>query len=640
MGGKNIFKSAFKSVYIPVKKTGRWFKSLRKPMKYFTVGLIIFVLFDFYLLWHFFTYGSTTPVKLEFTYDKSATELYALDSAAHKGCIKQASYASFKFTDLQLEKIQHSFESYGSAAVVVRLKFLPTSKQKSFFSSALDLPLQFGFLDSSDFTQKGKFIPQTFGTGSRLVVQGNMKNAPEVIDISIALNRDDFETSRLPSGFFIFSTLRTRIVAACVTNAMLGFNCEYEIPMYGFAYNGGKIDFSNSGFDFSTAVAVFSTKKTKIPLPELCVGLYDNPQYKSTIDEKVNVDLNAGGERLFINNVPGASRVVIPLASIKNPYSMMNFSSNKMCVSSLYMSVSKNAIKKADFIAQNEIRSASDEILIPVSTDPGFILNYDMLKWRTDDYEIFEWDRFSHILFFDTRNYEVQDKFFTRLAFFVEKAGYKGQLLSNDQLKGLHGYNAHDYSAQSMASFFNTATDLNFRLNYEEELLKKILIVNGFFEPDGDYVRANDGGLVSISRETPDWSRRNLLAHEGWHTIFFRDEEFRNFVAAVYGTIDYDSRQFLIDYFRSQSSLGYDTNDEYLMHNEFMAYIMQQPISEVANYFVHLAGRGTVMAATPYLCAYIKQNNARAFEDAAGMINDFVFDRYGIVAGNISIVSR
>ena len=204
----------------------------------------------------------------------------------------------------------------------------------------------------------------------------------------------------------------------------------------------------------------------------------------------------------------------------------------------------------------------------------------------------------------------------------------------------MHGYNAHDYSAESMAKFFNAAVDLHFRLNTEEELLKKILIVNGFFEVEGDYVRANEGGLVSISRETPDWSRKNLLAHEGWHTIFFRDEEFRNFVAAVYGTIDYDSRQFLIDYFRSQPSLGYDTGDEYLMHNEFMAYIMQQPISEVSKYFVHLASRGTVMAATPYLCAYIRQNEARAFEDAAGMMNDFVFDRYGIVCGNISIVSR
>ena len=643
MGGKNIFKSAFKSVYIPVKKTGRWFKRLRKPMKYFTIGLCLFILFDIYLLYHFFMYGSTTPVKLEFTYDKSATELFALDQAAHKGMIKQTDYASFKFSDFQKEKIRSSFDACGSAAVVVRLKFLPTKKQKTVFEKAVDLPLQFGFLNNSDFTAKGKFIHQSFAGGNRLVVQGNMKESSEVIDVSIALNREDFlngTLNSLPEGFFVFSTVRTRIVAACVTDAMLGFDFDYEIPKFGFAYNGGIIDFTSKSFDFSGGGTVFGSRNAGLPFPQLSVGLYDVPNYKSTLEEKVSVDLNAGGEKICINNVPSASNVVIPAAALKNPYSRMGFSANKMCVSSLYMRVAKSAFQKAVFIAENDIRPATGEILIPVSTDPGFILNYDQTKWRTSDYEIFEWDRFSRILFFDTKDYEVQDKFFTRLAYFVEKEGYKGYLLSNDQLKGMHGYNAHDYSAESMAKFFNTARDLNFRLNYEEELLKKILIVNGFFEVEGDYVRANEGGLVSISRETPDWSRRNLLAHEGWHTIFFRDEEFRNFVAAVYGTIDYDSRQFLIDYFRSQPSLGYDTNDEYLMHNEFMAYIMQQPISEVANYFVHLANRGTVMAATPYLCAYIRQNKAAAFEDAASMMNDFVFDRYGIVCGNISIVSR
>lgn len=640
MGGKNIFKSAFKSVYIPVKKTARWFRQLKKPMKYFTVGLCAFVLFDLYLLWHFFMYGNTSPVKLEFTCDRTATELFALDSPAHKGLIKQADYASFKFSGQQLEKIMQSFDAYGSAALAVRVKFLPTSRQKKLFENAVDLPLQFGFLDSSDFTARGKFIHQTFGSGSRLIVQGNMKNASEVLDISIALNKDDFLSGKFPKGFFIFSTLRTRIVAACITDAMLGFDLSSEIPKFGFAYNGGKIDFTAKSFDFSGAATVFSQRSASLPLPELSVGLYNIPDYRSSLEEKVNVELNIGGQRFFINNVSSANRLVLPLGGIKNPFSMAAFTSNKMCVSSLYMKVSPSAYKKARFIAEQGLRPASGEVLIPVSADPGFILDYDQSKWRTSDYEIFEWDRFSRILFFDTKNYEVQDRFFTRLAYFVEKAGYKGTLLTNEQLKGMHGYNAHDYSAESMAKFFNKALDLNFRLNTEEELLKKILIVNGFFELEGDYVRANDGGLVSISRETPDWSRKNLLAHEGWHTIFFRDQEFRNFVAAVYGTIDYDSRQFLIDYFRSQPSLGYDTSDEYLMHNEFMAYIMQQPISEVSKYFVHLASRGTVMAATPYLCAYIRQNQARAFEDAAGMMNDFVFDRYGIVCGNISIVGR
>ena len=88
---------------------------------------------------------------------------------------------------------------------------------------------------------------------------------------------------------------------------------------------------------------------------------------------------------------------------------------------------------------------------------------------------------------------------------------------------------------------------------------------------EGDKVKANEGSLVSISQESEPWLRSNLLAHEGFHTIFFRDAEFRNYVSAVYYTMDPVSRDFLIDYFKSQEDLGYDTNDSYLMNNEFMA---------------------------------------------------------------------
>ena len=206
--------------------------------------------------------------------------------------------------------------------------------------------------------------------------------------------------------------------------------------------------------------------------------------------------------------------------------------------------------------------------------------------------------------------------------------------------KEKHGYNAHDYSAISMAKFFNQAHDLNFPLNKEEMLLRQILIENDLVEEDGEYLKPNEGGLVSISQESAGWLRDTFLAHEGWHTIFFRDEEFRNFVSAVYYTMDPDSRDFIIDYFASQPQLGYDPNDDYLMKNEFMAYIMQQRLPQVANYFVHLANRGSVMAYTPDLAAYIRETNAIHIEDAAIAMNDFVFDKYGIVCGDICLVSR
>ena len=245
------------------------------------------------------------------------------------------------------------------------------------------------------------------------------------------------------------------------------------------------------------------------------------------------------------------------------------------------------------------------------------------------------------VAFFDTKDYDVQDKLFKRLAFFSEKAGYTGKLVTDKVMAGEHGFNAHDYKAQTLADFFELARKTNFPLNEYEVMLQKILCAHGIIAQNADgSFSAGFGALVSISQESNLSLRAKLLAHEGWHTLFFRDEEFRNYVGAVYYTMDPTSREFLVEYFKSQPQLGYDTEDSYLMNNEFMAYVMQQRLSEVGKYFVHHANRGSVITYTPELAAYIRKTNGQGFEDAAAALNDFVYDKYGIVCGNIALVSR
>ena len=553
------------------------------------------------------------------------TSLYALDSAASKGTVN-GGYANFKFTKEQKESFYKVYNEHGTAALTICLQMMPTKKQKAALETEEEAVLRYGFLGSEDFTINGKFIKKKYPDTRRIQVQADEKKCPAVFDISFAIQKNDNIEKYVPEGFFVYSTVRCRVLAAIVVPAEIGFDYRSEIPFVGFACNGGVVDFENRSFDFSGCSMVFPVQSNlKQSMPEYQVILSDNSENKTTRDHSVKIQMNAGGEKLYLNNVSAAKELIIPTAALNTPFARVEFTDNSECVESLIMRGTK---------------ACGEEVLEPVRTDPGLILNYKTSQWRTADYELYEWDRFPQILFFDTRNYEVQDKLFRRLAFFVEKQGYKGRLLTNEELGDMHGYNAHDYSAESMARFFNKATELNFQLNEEEELLKRILIHNKLLESDGLYVKANEGGLVSISRETPAWSRTNLLAHEGWHTIFFRDAEFRNFVSAVYYTFDSDSRDFLIDYFKSQPSLGYDVNDEYLMHNEFMAYIMQQRLSEVANYFVHLANRGTVINFTPQLAAYVRKTEGQGFEDAANALNDFVFDKYGIVCGNIALVSR
>jgi hypothetical protein len=226
------------------------------------------------------------------------------------------------------------------------------------------------------------------------------------------------------------------------------------------------------------------------------------------------------------------------------------------------------------------------------------------------------------------------------LAFFVEKAGYRGRILSDEELGDMHGYNAHDYSAKSLAEFFTKTKQVNVKLTEKEHLLEEILVHNGVIVPDGNGYKEGRGAVISISQESQEWLRYSFIAHESWHGIFFLDEDFRNTTAAIYYTIDQKSLDFIVGFWNSQPNLNYDSSDLYLMHNEFMAYIMQQPLSRVASYFVHLSNRGSVFTAMPELSEYIRNSKGITFEDAAKVFDSYAFDRWGLACGRVSLISR
>ncbi len=602
------------------------FQTFSKQQKKIAALIACFIFTDLLLGIFLIATRHKSGVKLECFGSDVKDSLFSLDKSARSGFIKSGDYANFKFTESQRERMAFFYEENGTLAITIRFQVNRSHLQKRILSGDENLYFRYGFLSDQDFNSKGKFIRHVYQPSHRILVQGDLKMSPEVFDVSFAVQKNDDIRKVLPEGFFIYSSVKCKVVAACIMPAKLGFDIASSISFYGFAYNGGIIDFENKSFDFSGGSMIFPVvNNTKMTMPEFAIKLSDNPENKSSKEKSVRAEINLGGEKLFINNVVPADEIIVPCDSMKAPFSRLEIVNNAECVSSVMM---------------NSTNRSGSEVLIPIRTEPGLILNYKRSGWRTLDYEIFEWDRFSNILFFDTRNYNVQNNFFRRMAYFVEKQGYKGRLLTNEELADLHGYNAHDYSAVSMADFFNKASKTGFVLNKEELLLKKILIANGLLESDGDFVRANEGGIVSISQETPEWNRQKLLAHEGWHTIFFRDADFRNFVSAVFYTFDPRSRAFLIDYFKSQPQLGYDINDDYLLQNEFMAYIMQQKLSDVASYFVHCANRGSVMKYTPELAAYVRETKGRGFEDAAVALNDYVYDKYGIVCGNISLVSK
>ena len=279
----------------------------------------------------------------------------------------------------------------------------------------------------------------------------------------------------------------------------------------------------------------------------------------------------------------------------------------------------------------------------PVTADPGLILAWPQELWRNARYEVFRWEQFPSLLIFDFADYAVQDRMLKRLAFFVEKAGYRGRLASDAEIAALHGWNAHDYRAEDIAHFFRIARQENFPLLAEEAELERILLDNGIIKNSGGAIQAGEGGIISIARESPHYLRIRFMAHEGFHGIFFIDEDFRSFSRLRWRNFNPDAKRFLTSYFDYQH---YDTADEYLLVNEFMAHILQQPVSQAAGYFGEtLPAR---IESIPWRAASLPEKHessgtwpllASIFSAEAKKFSAYVEKRWGLAAGRISLIT-
>ena len=129
----------------------------------------------------------------------------------------------------------------------------------------------------------------------------------------------------------------------------------------------------------------------------------------------------------------------------------------------------------------------------PVPLDPALILDYPLSSWRREDYEVFRWESFPSLLIFDTASYAVQDRLFKRLAFFVEKAGYRGRLAGDGEIADQHGWNAHDYRAASLAGFFEAVRLEAFPLLPEELELEAILFEAMILRREGERIVPGGG---------------------------------------------------------------------------------------------------------------------------------------------------
>jgi len=278
---------------------------------------------------------------------------------------------------------------------------------------------------------------------------------------------------------------------------------------------------------------------------------------------------------------------------------------------------------------------------VPVPCDPGVILSVSQDTWRDPRYEVYSWDIFPSVLIFDMADYRTQGRMLTRLAFFSEKKGYRGRIVRDEVLEGQHGWNAHDYSAQTLAAFFNAANKAGFPLLEEERELEAILMANGVIIPgvNSSTYTAGEGAVISISRES-SWELRLLfINHECFHGIFFVDGGFRDFSVRRVAAFDNIAKRFIRSYF---DYMNYDLQDNYLWVNEFMAYCLQQPSHAAGEYFgKYLAAK---IDAHEWRRAVLPEKDAESgfwlpvsepFSREAAAFSSYVQKRWGLSAGRV-----
>jgi hypothetical protein len=235
----------------------------------------------------------------------------------------------------------------------------------------------------------------------------------------------------------------------------------------------------------------------------------------------------------------------------------------------------------------------SEDIPAPIPVDMGGLVGSGSDSWRRDDYELYSWNLYPDILIMDTVSYAVQSEFFKRLAFFVEKAGTAGSLVPDSQLAKRHGWNAHDYRAEDLARFFSRARLEAFSLGDREQHLLDILLRTGIVTEAGDSFLPGVGGLIALSQESEPRLRSLFMVHEGYHGVFFLDARYQAAVRSVWEELSGLEQQFWKEFLLLRN---YNVADEYLVINEFQAYLMQVTADRLDAYYWNYAVPGLAKA--------------------------------------------
>ncbi len=500
----------------------------------------------------------------------------------------------------------------------------------SFCGSALEIVVEAGDGASSNPFEMG-FLYENPSIQSPVVrVDSDYLKKNGKIALSLCIGKNDV----VPAGFYTAYGSSYKITSCRFTDAKIGYDFDYsngenKIALYALGPSGGnvpykKIDFADGGNVFgesNSQSSVFPYIEFEV-LPSKNLGTSDYP---------ATLKVNYGKDSFTVKRSPVQNHYTLNCGAVTSPFAEIRFEDNP--------DVLKLMMRTYD--AKTFSPREDGSVVAPLVADIGLVMDWPQENWRIEDYELYRWEILPSVLIFDFADYTIQNEFFTRIAYFVEKKGYKGTLVGDDFVRDAHGYNAHDYKAADLARFYNLAADSGFKLNKREYILRNILLYNGILvNGSNGKVEAGEGSVISISRESTAGLRRQLMAHESWHGLYFSSEQFRNYVAEVYNRFEERSMGFLRTYFSTYASLQYDINDDYLMKNEFMAYLLQQHYSKTGDYFTTRANWNQIAKANPSDSGHVSSSRARAFTKASMELSEYVFNHWGFVAGSTALVIK
>ncbi|WP_319561630.1 hypothetical protein [Marispirochaeta sp.] len=412
-----------------------------------------------------------------------------------------------------------------------------------------------------------------------------------------------------------------------------GFQLETDEPQGSLKISGSGVEDYFTGADFTANPALIGhgidiLSDTESELTELVVNTRLEGLRQTG---KLSIGMRAEGPGPLRLHFKGQGGQLRELELVRPE----NYSQVDLYASSLGFIPSSIALRGSNISVETFGLHQIPEDRSPLSMDFASILRYPQENWRKPEYELFRWSVVPEVLIFDFRNYTTQSAFLKRIAFFVEKDGYQGRLLTNQELENLHGWNAHDYRAEDLARFFTQAADTGFVLNPEEHELKGILLSEGILSRNGNngYDHFN-GAVISISRESIDYLRHLFLTHEGFHGLFFTDQGYRDHTKQLWDSFSDLEKAFWKEFLRWR---GYDPDDTYLVQNELQAYLLQQPVSRANGYFVgHTLPR--MARLYPVSAELVKELTAgypNHFQDSAAFLEEYVFSAWGLRGGDL-----